>query len=366
MNKPARKFNTLLKMIKESNVSVPVLFFDMLYCRIKYNVKPKEYYIYKFDRKGKKYRQNFLSEKHRRKYLNTLNPKFARIITLDKFITHGIFRNVRIPCPELYMYYNPSLIADHSAVVAYNYDSALKILKQNNITSFTVKPAIGSLGFGVKVFTDIDYSDGASVRLKNHLGEYLLLSDILGERPLIFEEVIKQTEQFSRFNPSSVNAIRIITTRTPEGETDVLAAYILAGVKDTCISNSCHFAAFIDVETGIIKDAIESVKGKGRYKITAHPDTGEPLTGVKIENWEKIKAQTLHFQKSLPHINAAGWDIAVTPEGALAIEMNNHWQTTVLQHDENILLKDKLQKLYDLWKESGKSKRAQNENRFYY
>lgn len=62
--------------------------------------------------------------------------------------------------------------------------------------------------------------------------------------------------------------------------------------------------------------------------ITRHPDTDVQLSGVVIENWDKIKAQVLQYQKAYPYAKAAGWDIAITDEGAVVIEVNDMWDRT--------------------------------------
>ena len=47
-----------------------------------------------------------------------------------------------------------------------------------------------------------------------------------------------------------------------------------------------------------------------------------------IENWEGIKQQVLNFQRLIPFVKAAGWDIAITDEGPVVIEVNDIWDRT--------------------------------------
>ena len=62
--------------------------------------------------------------------------------------------------------------------------------------------------------------------------------------------------------------------------------------------------------------------------IEKHPDSGAQIAGVKINNWEEIVKEVLHFQECFPFIKAAGWDIALTDDGPVVIEINDFWDRT--------------------------------------
>lgn len=44
-----------------------------------------------------------------------------------------------------------------------------------------------------------------------------------------------------------------------------------------------------------------------------------------IDNWDNIKQQVLKYQQAFPYIKAAGWDIAITDDGPVVIEVNDFW-----------------------------------------
>lgn len=63
-------------------------------------------------------------------------------------------------------------------------------------------------------------------------------------------------------------------------------------------------------------------------EIDKHPDSGAQLNGVIVENWDKIKSEVIKFQEKLPFVKAAGWDIAITEDGPVVIEVNDSWDRT--------------------------------------
>jgi hypothetical protein len=87
--------------------------------------------------------------------------------------------------------------------------------------------------------------------------------------------------------------------------------------------------------------------------ITHHPDSGALLEGVKIDDWENIVAQVLHFQECFPYVKAAGWDIAITDDGPVVIEVNDFWDRTG-QYFIHRGWRNEIRDCYLAWKATGK------------
>ena len=62
--------------------------------------------------------------------------------------------------------------------------------------------------------------------------------------------------------------------------------------------------------------------------IQKHPDTGVQIEDVVINDWEVIKEKVIKFQKAFPFVKAAGWDIAITDNGHVIVEVNDMWDRT--------------------------------------
>lgn len=306
------------------------LLFDMFKKKKKYKVNFREYYKFEFDKLGDKYADTFLSWENKSKYLKLLNSRKYYILARNKYLAHCLFNSVGIKSAEVYLYYEPTLKID-DINNAHDYDSVVRILKEKSVSQFVVKDTEGSHGEGVFVVKEVIYEDDKDVMLKLFNGDVCSLRSILKGYPLLFEELICQTEQMASFNPSSVNTIRFMTVAYPNGEADVIATFIKIGRKGACVDNAGaggNVDAAIDIQTGRIYNVIQFNGWRKRNEIEKHPDTGVQLEGIVIEDWDNIKNKVLKYQQSLPFLKAAGWDIALTKEGPIVIEVNDFWDET--------------------------------------
>ena len=66
--------------------------------------------------------------------------------------------------------------------------------------------------------------------------------------------------------------------------------------------------------------------------------------------WEEIKKRLCEYQAQIPQLKAIGWDVALTENGPVIIEINNYWDTT-----GQLFLgrgwRDEVQECYEAWKE---------------
>jgi hypothetical protein len=288
-----------------------------------------EYFKFEFEKQPEKFRSTFLSSQNKRKFLEILNPRKYYILARNKYITHLFLESAGITKPVLYCYYDPLCRIENSSI-GNDYNSILNILKVKNINMCIIKPTESTHGKGVLLIKSIDYKNN-SCHLYNFNGEVIELSDLLKNESLIFESVIEQTEQFKKFNSSSVNTIRFLTILLPSGEAKVISTVLKIGRQGSCIDNARNGGnvdAEVEFETGKIHSAIQFNGWRQISPITNHPDTGTLLEGVIIENWHDIKNRVLQFQQAMPFLKAIGWDIAITDKGPVVIEINDFWDET--------------------------------------
>lgn len=313
-----------------------------------------EYYEFAFESQDENFRKKFLGLNEQRFYLDYLNPIKYYILSRNKYLTHRILDNTGIRKATLYCYYQPEGAVDNSDELASCIGDVVRILQQRNVASCVIKDTENSHGEGVVVVKEISYLDN-DCQLHLYNGQNVLLSSLLGSHPLIFEGVIKQTKQFEAFNKSSVNTVRFMTTLYPDGEARLVATFIKIGRKGNCVDNAGsggNVDACIDTESGELKYVIRYDGMRNTTSITHHPDTNQLLEGVVIENWEQIKAQVLQFQKAYPYAKAAGWDIAITDQGAVVIEVNDMWDRTG-QLFIRTGWRDEIRDCYNAWQKIG-------------
>ena len=289
-----------------------------------------EYYNFEFDRQSREFQDDFLGGREQGVYLELLNPFKYYILARNKFLAHLVLEQAGIPTPELYCYYSPENGVAVEGRTGFDVLSVKRILEGKKVTECVVKATEGSHGDNVFAVDRIKYEDeDALFDLSD--GTQKRLSALLGHSPLLFEQKIKQTQQLSCFNPSSVNTIRFMTTLMPTGEAKVIATFIKIGRSGAFVDNAGgggNVDAGINVATGEIYGAIEFNGFRKTRPIDCHPDTKAQLNGVVIKHWEEICARLCYFQQRLPFLKAIGWDVAITDAGPVIIEINDCWDTT--------------------------------------
>lgn len=290
----------------------------------------EEYDEFEFEKRSESFRNDFLGKHEQRHYLQLLNPEKYYILMRNKYLTHKMLENTGVRKALLYAYYQPEGVVAPNDEIANDVAGLVRILRNKGVTECVVKATENSHGEGVRLIQDIQYA-GNDATFLDHNGQRASLSAMLKWQPLIFESVIRQTQQFAAFNPSSVNTVRFMTALYPDNEVKIIATFIKIGRAGSIVDNAGdggNVDVAVDIASGKLQYAIQYDGWRKVTDINVHPDTGATLNGVTIEHWDAIKAEVCRFQQALPYCRVAGWDIAITDEGPLVIEVNDLWDRT--------------------------------------
>ena len=318
-------------------------------------ITTEEYYQFEFERRDKEFRDSFLGLNEQRYYLDYLNPIKYYTLARNKYIAHKMLEDTGVRKSELYCYYQPEARYVSENECASDLKGVLHILKAKGVQSCVIKSTESSHGDNVWVINGIDYKDD-DAELTRFDGNKLFLSSVLGVEALIFESVVHQTKQFAAFNESSVNTVRFMTTLYPDGSVKIIATFIKIGRAGRCVDNAGgggNVDVCVDIETGEVKYAIQYDGWRKIKEIDTHPDSGSQLNGVVIENWKVIKEEVKRFQQAFPYCKAAGWDIAITDDGPVIIEVNDFWDRTG-QFFIRRGWRNEIRACYLAWKKTGK------------
>lgn len=181
----------------------------------------------------------------------------------------------------------------------------------NSTQRVIAKPLSGACGKGV--FTvEVTNEDELTDAVKN-------LNQL--ESPHIIEEYIDQKGLLHEFNPSSINTVRVITARYPDGVIQVMNSFIRVGhagsVTDNVSSGGMEFR--VRTTTGEI--------GQGKDHVgntySAHPENGYKITGLSIPRWNEVLDFCFSAHRIAPKgLNWIGWDVCVSEDGLYLIEAN--------------------------------------------
>lgn len=139
---------------------------------------------------------------------------------------------------------------------------------------------------------------------------------------ILLEECVQACDEIAAFHPSSLNTIRVVTI-SKQDKCKVFGALFRMGAHGSVIDNTHAGGVYapINVETGTIE--IEAIDGQNRHYAN-HPDTGKPIKGFKIPNWNQIVKTCKEATQAIPDIHFAGWDLCVTKDGQIEIIEGNH------------------------------------------
>ena len=321
---------------------------------IKKGLTTDEYRDFRFDKQSETFRQSFLGLNEQRFYLDYLNPIKYFSIARNKYMAHKMLENTGVKKSELYCYYQPEGKVIASDEIANNIQDVCRILKGKNVSGCVIKTTESSHGDNVYVVNNIIFKENdCTMTLFNNIK--LELSEILKDYPLIFEGIVNQTSQMASFNSSSVNTVRFMTALYPDGKARLVGIWFKIGRKGKCVDNAGsggNVDGAVNPQNGELIN-VSQFDGWDKIKqIEKHPDSGVQISGVKINNWERIVEEVLHYQECFPYIKAAGWDIAITDDGPVVIEVNDFWDRTgqlFIRHG----WRDEIRDCYLAWKNTG-------------
>ncbi|MDD2231089.1 MAG: sugar-transfer associated ATP-grasp domain-containing protein, partial [Candidatus Cloacimonetes bacterium] len=188
-----------------------------------------------------------------------------------------------------------------------------------------LKPRQGQEGIGVEVIFP-KTKDELRVRLEGKL--------IHGQ--FIIEDKIVQHPDIDAIYSKSVNTIRVITIRSDQVRV-VRAAMRFGNGKSVDNVSGGGIAAPVDIKTGLIYDGAISKYSSNR--LYEHPISCKAIKGFTIPFWDKVLELVCEAAESISEQKSIGWDIAVTSEGPVIVEVNSGWCRVLAQapHQQGIM-----------------------------
>ena len=326
------KFALLKK--KNGSAFIPSII-DYTSKRKKSSIGFSEYFTFKLYDKNypEEYRNDFLGSVNHKLYLDYLNPKHYSLLAGNKYLTKIYLQSLNIPTSDLLFVFDPKA-GKSSEHIFTTYSEVIDYFKKENPAEFVCKPLTSSHGIGVDVFTGWTFKKD-DVILKHINNNEIFLESYLKNnsnlKSLIFERRIKQSDYINEINFSSVNTLRIVTLLFPDGDADVLTAFLRMGRKNVWFDNAFkggNIDASINTSTGQLEYPISFKSFDNITDITHHPDSKIDLTNFCIKDWDYIIKQVKEFQQKTSLLKAIAWDVAITDDGPVIIEINHRWDLT--------------------------------------
>lgn len=284
-----RMFRTINEIHKKTNKNRIILFFDVIYCGIKYQAGYLDYSLFEMYNLNKEQRKTVITR--------GINNSFIKKYNNPSY-TH-IFNNKN----EFNEKFKKFIKRDWMIVNENNKKEFLKFIK--NKDQIMIKPIDGTHG---------DRIEKLSTKQED------LYEHILETKAYLVEEVVKQNDIMQSLNSSSINTVRAITV-FKNNKAYIVAAYIRIGngkVVDNF--NNGGMTAPINVDNATIEFPALDKKGNLYEK---HPITGTKIIGFKIPKWDEIQQLVTEAGKVIPEVRFVGWDVCISDKGPLLIEGND-------------------------------------------
>lgn len=290
------KLNNIIKEIsKKNNKSKIYIFFDMLFSYIKHGSGYYDYYLFDFINLNEEQRKTMVTRSRNKKLISLLNDKkytdiFDNKSEFDKLFAEFLNRDI--------------LILKES-----NYDDFIKFMK--NKEEIIAKPNSMEAGKGIRKLNKNNYKT-----LKD------MYNDILNDKNLdLLEELIKQNKVYAKFNPESVNCLRIVTVIKDE---KVFPIYCMFKIGNNDFRDNYHnggICCMVDMTTGKI---ITNGKSSKENIIIKHPTTNVKFKGQTLPHVADAVNMVIKAAKVIPEVGIVGWDVFVNEKGPGIIEGNNY------------------------------------------
>jgi len=297
-----------------------VPFYKRIYFSIFGGFMPDQVAIYNLNRQNKK---EYLSEFdwYKSRYIN--EP--YNFILNNKLVCADLLKQY-IRVPETICIKRKGKLYSSVYKIS-NYADIVKILIERK--QLYIKPT--SVGKGVGVSKITYNNNNIYIDLKvNSQEEFITF--LQNRDDYFISESIEQSKVLNKIYDKTSNTIRLITVRSPKNnKSEVLFAVQRIGTKETIpVDNGTRggLVSKIDIDTGELSSAKSIQK---LVDFTHHPDSKNPIKGVKIENWDQIKRTFVDIMEKLPYLYFIAWDILITDEGPVVIEANASSGINILQ-----------------------------------
>lgn len=255
---------------------------------------------------------------------------FKKIPNFDygKVSLNNLFESRGVPAPFLLaiLYKGKFQLQDGQEIELKNILSMIEIGE-----TLFFKPDDGTGGFGIIVAKWL--GDDCFEVLGEKINSSQLLTLFRYDEKYVIQKSIIQREDISKINPSCVNTLRVIT-RYVGDKAEIRCVIMRMGRSKKQVDNSAQggISIGIDADTGEFYDYATVEHGTSIFE--THPDTGYVFKGKRIADWEQIRKEIIDIASKFPEMILVGWDIAISENGVVAIEVNNgfgidHVQCTI-------------------------------------
>ena len=289
-------------------------------------LEPQEYLFYRLYDEGLSAEQKaaFLG----RQAMKELDVRFLKNawthVAADKLVLYALLTGLGLPVPRTFALYHP--FRSFGDVACPRTAEALAaFLRSEAHYPFFSKPIDGVNSLGVAAVESYDQAgdrlvlkDGKEIEVE----EFVAAIAPYAETGYCFQERLQPHGQLVELCGPRMSSFRVFLIVGDQGPEILRASWKIA-TGDHPADNFWrrgNLLAPIDVESGRVERVIQGA-GPEQVELEAHPDTGQTLVGTTVPQWDAVKTTVLAGATALPSCKVQGWDVTVTEDGPVLIEL---------------------------------------------
>lgn len=262
-----------------------------------------------------------------KRYYGTINPVRFDLLARDKVIFHMLATALELPVPKLVAVTQGSEEPVFGRTLE-TLDDLRAFLREEASQNLFFKPADesrgrGALSLGEKV------AGREAWRMLPGSSE-ISLEEVVAHvcrggkmRRFLIQDRLQSHDVLEEIVPEVCSTIRLMTYTDQRGVTVMGAALRLGnGREPTDNLSGGGVVAEIDLESGRLQKVV-SLDTELPVYLTDHPMTDVTITGKIIPDWGEVMALVREAARKLAFLPCIGWDVAVTDQGPVIVEINS-------------------------------------------
>ena len=294
-------------------------------------IGPGDYYSYRLFEASlpSAEKENFVGWKAESR-LDALNERSWHCLGLDKVLMYSLFQSINLRIPETRAIYLPGRFRPLAGADALENPVVLHAwLRTPENYPFFSKPSASGFGRGAFLADAYDvehdcvlFRGGSSVKVPDFIKE----SHDTERLGYLFQTPIQPDARLVNSLGKIVSSLRMIVLCDEDQGPILHRCFWKLPTGSNAHDNynggkTGNLAAAIDQETGKITRVINGT-GLDVVEVEQHPDTGVLLKTLFVPDWLQVLDFTLGAALALPKLRFQQWDIALSNDGPLALEVN--------------------------------------------
>lgn len=261
---------------------------------------------------------DFIPSKLVERLRNSANSAGHLRLTVDKLAFYQWCKDNKVPTPATLPFGELERLC-HSSV-------------NGRAGKYFVKPRFGGSGRGVGRLITLGDEFLLFSRIHRASNASRVAAHVCAEEDFIIQDYVRQHQTMSEVFAGSVNTIRIETIDTGR-DIIVNTALLRVGTSMSASDNwsTGGLIVNVDTQTGRTNGPGRRPLKFGGQTFDRHPDTDVLLSGIQIPYWGKVQEMCQRAASQMRPFKMLGWDVALTDDGVVMIEVNEDYHIEMCQ-----------------------------------